>query len=296
MPAPMSAPCTRRAWPASAAYFFAVSRARPSDDGLFNGVVAIAALPSYFEEFLRAHGPRQRRQLFRTGARGRRFLARFPVPKDRQLKLDDHSQFRAGVMSGLDRYIYSVDFADRPYRPPHRLSQALWLSALRARRRGEIGDHERLARLYEQPSDFRPAGDRVPLCRAGARLAPHQTPLRRSRPARGRGRRAAPGAAAGSDRQTDRRRRARFQQSADDHQRQRAAPARRADRQEAYALARHDRDRDAARRNPDPPALDLFAPADAEPAGDRSHAAVAADPRTAAALLEHQYRHQGRRA
>src|SRR6266403_1831586 len=31
--------------------FFVVSRRRPSDDGAFNGVIAVAVLPQYFEEF-----------------------------------------------------------------------------------------------------------------------------------------------------------------------------------------------------------------------------------------------------
>ena len=92
----------------TAGYFFSVSRARASDDGNFNGVVSIAVLPSYFEDFYAKMGSGEGSYFGLARADGS-FLARFPVPKDRLTKLDERSQFRAGIAQGLDRYIYTVD-------------------------------------------------------------------------------------------------------------------------------------------------------------------------------------------
>jgi len=89
-------------------YFFAVSRARPSDDGRFNGVITVAALPKYFEEFYAKMGTAEGSYFGLARADGS-FLARFPPPKDRLTKLDDRSLFRAGIEQGRERYIYSVD-------------------------------------------------------------------------------------------------------------------------------------------------------------------------------------------
>ena len=251
-----------------------------SDDGKFNGIVSMAVLPSYFEDFYRAHGP-QRGQLLRAGARGRRFpRALSGAEGPHCASSTTYSPLRVGIARGLDRVILFGRFAARPARAPHRLSQARRIPALCARRRRKLGHRERVARLHEQPPDLRPAGDRLPVRRPRAGAAAHQASLRRSRPPRGGGRRAAPVAAAGSDRPTDRRRRARLQQSADDHQRQRAAAARRADRQEVRPAARHDRHRDPARRKLHPPVAHLFAPADADAAGHRSRAAAAGAART----------------
>jgi two-component system NtrC family sensor kinase len=88
-------------------YFFAVTRARPSDDGNFNGVVSIAALPEYFEDFYAKMG-RGEGSYFGLARADGSFLARFPVPKERITKLDERSQYRAGIAQGLDRYIYTV--------------------------------------------------------------------------------------------------------------------------------------------------------------------------------------------
>ena len=89
-------------------YFFALSQRRLSDDGKFNGIVSIAVLPSYFEDFYEKMGSSEGSYLGMAREDGG-FLARFPVPKDRMLKLDEHSQFRVGITRGLDRYIYTVD-------------------------------------------------------------------------------------------------------------------------------------------------------------------------------------------
>ena len=88
-------------------YFFAVTQPRPLDDGKFNGVVAIEVLPSYFENFYARMG-RGEGSYFGLAREDGGFLARFPVPKNRLLKLDEHSQFRSGISRGLERHIFSV--------------------------------------------------------------------------------------------------------------------------------------------------------------------------------------------
>ncbi|HEY1475774.1 MAG TPA: ATP-binding protein [Pseudolabrys sp.] len=89
-------------------YFFALSQRRPSDDGTFDGIVSIVVLPEYFEDFYAKMG-RNERSYFGMARADGGFLARFPVPKNRLIKLDENSQFRIDVRSGLDRSIYSVD-------------------------------------------------------------------------------------------------------------------------------------------------------------------------------------------
>jgi two-component system, NtrC family, sensor kinase len=89
-------------------YFFSLSQRRLSDDGKFNGVVAIAVLPDYFESFYAKMG-RSEGSYFGLARADGGFLARFPVPKDRSTKLDERSQFRVGIVQGFERYIYTVD-------------------------------------------------------------------------------------------------------------------------------------------------------------------------------------------
>jgi two-component system NtrC family sensor kinase len=89
-------------------YFFALSQRRKSDDGNFNGIISIAVLPNYFEDFYAKMG-RTEGSYFGMARADGGFLARYPVPKDRLLKLDERSQLRVGITRGLDRYIYSVD-------------------------------------------------------------------------------------------------------------------------------------------------------------------------------------------
>jgi two-component system NtrC family sensor kinase len=91
-----------------ATYFFAMSQRRRSPDGAFNGVVSIALYPKYFENFYAKMG-RNEGSYFSMARADGGFLARFPVPKNRLMKLDEHSPLRQGVTRGLDRYIYSVD-------------------------------------------------------------------------------------------------------------------------------------------------------------------------------------------
>jgi two-component system NtrC family sensor kinase len=89
-------------------YFFALTQRRPSADGIFNGIVSIALLPSNFEGFYAKMG-RNEGSYFALARADGGFLARFPIPQDRKVKLDENSQFRIGIANGYDRYIFSVD-------------------------------------------------------------------------------------------------------------------------------------------------------------------------------------------
>ncbi|MGH6727924.1 MAG: ATP-binding protein [Pseudolabrys sp.] len=89
-------------------YFFALSQRRQSDDGKFNGTISVAVLPSYFEEFYAKMGNDEGSYFGMARADGG-FLARYPIPKDRLVKLDERSKLREGIALGLDRWIYTVD-------------------------------------------------------------------------------------------------------------------------------------------------------------------------------------------
>jgi two-component system NtrC family sensor kinase len=89
-------------------YFFALSQPRPSDDGKFNGIVTVALLPGYFESFYARMGSSDGSYFAMARADGS-FLARYPVPKDRRIKLDERSPFHVGIARGLERSIYSVN-------------------------------------------------------------------------------------------------------------------------------------------------------------------------------------------
>jgi two-component system NtrC family sensor kinase len=89
-------------------YFFALSKRRPSEDGQFNGIISIAVLPEYFEQFY-ARMSSNEGSYFGLAREDGTFLARHPALADRQLKLDDRSELRQGILAGLDRTIYSVD-------------------------------------------------------------------------------------------------------------------------------------------------------------------------------------------
>jgi len=88
-------------------YFFAMSQRRPSADGRFTGVITVALLPDYFENFYGRMATNGGSYYALVRADGD-FLARFPVPPDRRAKLDQDSLFHAGVSRGLDRSLYTV--------------------------------------------------------------------------------------------------------------------------------------------------------------------------------------------
>jgi two-component system NtrC family sensor kinase len=62
--------------------FFVLSRRRPSADSSFNGVIAVALVPQYFEEFYALIG-RSPGELYALIRGDGKFLARYPQPPDR---------------------------------------------------------------------------------------------------------------------------------------------------------------------------------------------------------------------
>lgn len=87
-------------------YFISLSRPRLSDDGRFNGIISIAVLTSYFENFY-AHIGGEGSYFALVRADGR-FLARYPVLDSRLVKIDDRSELRVRIARGLDRSTYTA--------------------------------------------------------------------------------------------------------------------------------------------------------------------------------------------
>jgi two-component system, NtrC family, sensor kinase len=87
--------------------FFVLSRRRPSPDGAFNGVVAVAVLPGYFEEFyaLIGHSPGSLYALVRSDGS---FLARYPELSDRQRTLQPGSALDKVMAQGAQRMIFTI--------------------------------------------------------------------------------------------------------------------------------------------------------------------------------------------
>ncbi len=85
--------------------FFVLSRRRPSADGTFNGVAAIAVLPQYFEEFyaLIGHSPGSLYALLHADGR---FLARYPERPDRGLQ--PGSALHTMIAQGQERSIRTI--------------------------------------------------------------------------------------------------------------------------------------------------------------------------------------------
>jgi two-component system NtrC family sensor kinase len=87
--------------------FFVLSRRRLSPDGAFNGVVAVAVLPGYFEEFyaLIGHSPGSLYALVRSDGS---FLARYPELPDRQRTLQPGSALEKVMTQGAQRMIFTI--------------------------------------------------------------------------------------------------------------------------------------------------------------------------------------------
>src|SRR6266700_1169447 len=85
--------------------FFVLSRRRPSADGKFNGVVAVAVLPQYFEEFYALIGriPGSLYALLRDDGR---FLARYPERPDRGLQ--PGSALHTTIAQGRERSMQTI--------------------------------------------------------------------------------------------------------------------------------------------------------------------------------------------
>ncbi|HEY4142528.1 MAG TPA: ATP-binding protein [Pseudolabrys sp.] len=88
-------------------YFFSMSQRRPSTDGQFDGIVTVALLPGYFENFYGRMATNDGSYFAMVRSDGN-FLARFPVPTNRSAKLDGNSLLHAGIGKNLDRDIYTV--------------------------------------------------------------------------------------------------------------------------------------------------------------------------------------------
>jgi two-component system NtrC family sensor kinase len=87
--------------------FFVLSRRRPSADGSFNGVAAVAVLPRYFEEFYALIG-RSPGSLYALVRADGKLLARYPEPPDRQQGLAPGSGLHKAVAQGWERVIYTI--------------------------------------------------------------------------------------------------------------------------------------------------------------------------------------------
>jgi len=88
--------------------FFDLSHRLGSPDGAFNGVIAVAVRPGYFEDFYALIG--QASGGFFALVRGDgAYLARYPVPGDRLRRLSPTSTLRIAVAQGLDHGLYTVD-------------------------------------------------------------------------------------------------------------------------------------------------------------------------------------------
>src|SRR5262245_20200592 len=85
--------------------FFVLSRRRPSADGAFNGVVAVAVLPQYFEEFYALIG-RSPGSLYALLRADGRFLARYPERPDQGLQ--PGSALHTTIGQGRERSIQTI--------------------------------------------------------------------------------------------------------------------------------------------------------------------------------------------
>ncbi|MCK9908431.1 ATP-binding protein [Microbacteriaceae bacterium K1510] len=88
--------------------FFALSRPRPSDDGVFRGIMVVSVLPSYFEGFY-ARMSTGEGNYFALARNDGSFLARYPVLENRGVALDPNSGLRQGIALGEDRKLYTTE-------------------------------------------------------------------------------------------------------------------------------------------------------------------------------------------
>ena len=88
--------------------FFDLSRRLESPDDAFNGVIAVAVRPSYFEDFYALIGQTPGNFFALVRADGA-YLARYPVPGDRLRRLSPASMLRTTVGQGLDHGLFTVD-------------------------------------------------------------------------------------------------------------------------------------------------------------------------------------------
>ena len=128
--------------------FFDLSRRLASPDGAFNGVIAVAVRPSYFEDFYALIGQTPG-SFFSLVREDGSILARFPLVADRSQKLSPSSGLRSAIGSGSTHGLYTIEseidgvsrrigFRKLPSFPAYALAgvtgaaiQAEWLSHMR---------------------------------------------------------------------------------------------------------------------------------------------------------------------
>ena len=88
--------------------FFGLSRRLESRDGSFNGVIAVAVRPSYFEDFYALIGqtPGSFYALVRSDGA---YLARYPLLGDRSRRLSPASTFRSEIAQGFEHGMYTAN-------------------------------------------------------------------------------------------------------------------------------------------------------------------------------------------
>ena len=88
--------------------FFVLSHRLESPDGPFNGVIAVAVRPLYFEDFYQLIGrtPGSFYALIREDGA---YLARFPALADRSRWLSPASTFRSTIAQGIDHGLYTAN-------------------------------------------------------------------------------------------------------------------------------------------------------------------------------------------
>jgi two-component system NtrC family sensor kinase len=87
--------------------FFVLSRRRPSADGTFNGVVAVAVVPQYFEEFYALIG-RSPGSLYALMRADGKLLARYPEPRDRLRNPPPGSDVETEIAQGRQRIFHTT--------------------------------------------------------------------------------------------------------------------------------------------------------------------------------------------
>ena len=87
--------------------FFVLSRRRPSADGSFNGVVAVAVLPRYFEDFYALIG-RSPGSLYALVQANGKFLARYPELRDGPPGLEAGSGLHKAITQGRESVIHTI--------------------------------------------------------------------------------------------------------------------------------------------------------------------------------------------
>ena len=88
--------------------FFDLSHRLESPDGTFNGVIAVAVKPKYFEDFYTLIG-KSPGSFFALVRSDGLYLARYPVSPTRTRELTQHSFLRAAIARGVAHGLFSVN-------------------------------------------------------------------------------------------------------------------------------------------------------------------------------------------